>query len=80
VHRDDLIEAMLHFVKQRSDETRVVRQIDAAINRAVDMGFLSALKTEDDAFEVRRVLKAHLTADKLAQIKTSMATHAEENA
>jgi hypothetical protein len=80
VHRDDLVEAMLHFVKQRSDETRVVRQIDAAINRAADMGFLSALKTEEDAYEVRRVLKAHLTADKLAEIKASMETHAEENA
>lgn len=78
VHRDDLMEAMLRFVKERADETRAVRQIDAAIKRAVDMGFLSPLKTEGDTYEVRRVLKAHLTADKLAEIKATMEMHAEE--
>lgn len=77
VHLSDLVDAMLPYFRNRSDETRTMRSIESAINRALDMGFLAAMKTEDDAYEVRRVLKAHLTAEKLAEIKQTMDAHAE---
>jgi hypothetical protein len=78
VSREDLIEAMLPFFRERSDETRTVGTINAAINRIVGMGFITPMKSEEDAFEVRRILKAHLTADKLAEIKAVLETHVGE--
>lgn len=79
VRREDLVEAVLPYLKDRFDETKTIRSIDSAINRAVDMGFLSTMKTEDDTYEVQRVIKAHLTADKLVEVKQSILSHAEED-
>lgn len=76
VGRADLIEAMLPFFKDRSDETRTIGLINSAINRIADMGFITNMKNDDDAFEVRRILKAHVTADKLADIKAALEEHA----
>jgi hypothetical protein len=44
------------------------------------MGFITPLKTDEASFEVRRVLKAHLTADKLAEIKADLEVFAEPEA
>lgn len=80
VQLSDLVEAMLPYFRQQSDETKTIRSIERAINKTVEMGFLSPMKTEEDAYEVRRVLKAHLTADKLSEIQQTMEMHAEEEA
>ena len=73
VTREDLYEAVRPFFKERADETRFLRRIDSAIKRLGDMGFLTPLQgTSEDLFEVRRILKAHLTADKLAEIKEAL--------
>ncbi|MEX2400187.1 MAG: DUF4194 domain-containing protein [Rhodothermales bacterium] len=78
VSRADIVEAMLPFFKDRSDETRTVRLIDNAISRIAGMSFITPMKSDEDAFEVRRVLKAHVTADKLADIKSTLEEHAAE--
>lgn len=74
--RADFIEAMLPFFKDRSDETRTVELINRTINRIAEMGFIAPMKNDDEAFEVRRILKAHVTADKLAEIKAALEEHA----
>jgi hypothetical protein len=78
VSREDMIEAMLPFFRERSDETRSVSTINSAINRIEGMGFISTMKNDGDAFEVRRILKAHLTADKLGEVKAAMEAHVEK--
>ena len=80
VSRDELIEAMLPFMPPRGDETRSIRIIGAAVNRAVDMGFLTALKVEDDVYEVRRLVKAQLTVEKLTEVKRQLEEHASDAA
>jgi hypothetical protein len=42
-------------------------QIDAHIAKAVDMGFIRPLKTQDGMFEVRRILKAYVDAQWLSE-------------
>ena len=78
VSREDMVEAMLPFFKEKSDETRSVAVIHRAVERLAAMGFLTPLKTDEDAFEVRRILKAHVTADKLSEIKAVLEAHVEE--
>ncbi len=81
VSREDMIDAMLPFLRERSDETRTAAVINGAINRIAEMGFMTPMKNDQDTFEVRRILKAHLTADRLAEVKTALEAHAEnENA
>ncbi len=79
VSRDDMIEALLPFFKERSDETKTIGRINSAINRIADMGFITPMKTDADVFEVRRILKAHLTADKLSEIRAALETYVEED-
>ena len=71
--RDDMQEAVRPFLRERADETRFFDSIDRAINRVRDMGFLTPLqRTNEDLFEVRRILKDHLTAVKIAEIKEAL--------
>lgn len=78
VSRADIVEAMLPFFRERSDETRTIGVINSAVNRIAGMGFLRPMKTDDDVFEVRRILKAHLTADRLSEIRSALEAHVDE--
>lgn len=80
VTREDLHEAMRPFFREHADETRYLRRIDSAISRVRTMGFLTPLQgTREELFEVRRILKDHLTADRLAEIKHALETHADDD-
>jgi hypothetical protein len=78
VSRDDVIEAMRPFFREQSDETRFVKQVDAAINRVRELGFLTPLKGDDPVFEVRPILKAQLTPERLTEIREVLHAHAAD--
>jgi hypothetical protein len=78
-------ELLLPFLPPRTDERAVQSRIDSAIHRLVDLGFLKHITdTSSPAyFEVRRILKAKIDAEKLVEIKEKLAhygtsTHASE--
>lgn len=57
------------------DETNQVKQltkIDQAINKAIEIGFLRQLKTNEKRYEVCRIIKAFINADWLNQINTHL--------
>jgi hypothetical protein len=66
--RDEIVELVRVFLPFSSNEARLVNQIDAHINKIVDLGFLRRLKTAagPGGFEVRRILKAFVDAQWLA--------------
>ncbi len=66
---------MLPFLPQRTDERAVQRRIDSAIERLIELGFLKRMPDTDHPayFEVRRILKARIDAEKLAEIKERLA-------
>ena len=76
--QEDLIESMRPFFAEQTDETRLIEKISRAINRVRDMGFLSQLSTSDEekVYEVRRILKAKISAEMLESIKTKLENHA----
>lgn len=78
VTQEDLIESMRPFFAEQTDETRLIEKITRAINRVRDMGFLSQLSTSDEekVYEVRRILKAKISAEMLESIKTKLENHA----
>ena len=55
------------FLPESTNDARLVDNIDAHINRVVDMGFLRRLRGEQDLFEVRRILKAYVDGQWLAE-------------
>jgi hypothetical protein len=60
--RDDIVELMRTFLPPGSTEARLVDQIDAHINKVVELGFARRLRGQEQMIEVRRILKAFVDA------------------
>lgn len=68
---EQIHELMLPFLPERTDMRKVIRRIETAINQVSDLGFLKRLSSQQDVayFEIRRILKAKIDVEKLAEIK-----------
>lgn len=70
--REDMAELMRVFLPDGSNEARLVDRVDTTIGKVVDLGFLRRLKSGSGAtqerglYEVRRILKAFVDAQWLA--------------
>jgi hypothetical protein len=60
--RDEIVELMRTFMPPGSTETRLVDQIDAHLNKVIDLGFARRLRGQEQMIEVRRILKAFVDA------------------
>lgn len=61
--KDEILNMVKPFYKESTNEANQVRQIESAINRVVDEGFLRKMKTENDQYEINRIIKAFVNAD-----------------
>jgi hypothetical protein len=73
--RDDIVEMMRLFLPDAANQARLNDRIGADINRVVDMGFLRRLRGTNDKFEVRRILKAFVDAQWLADFDRRLAAY-----
>lgn len=75
--RDDIVELVRVFLPDSSNEARLIDQIETHINKIVDLGFLRRLKTASGpaSFEVRRILKAFVDAQWLADFDARLAAY-----
>jgi Domain of unknown function (DUF4194) len=74
--RAQIAEMLRVFLPATSNEARLLDQIDTHINKAVDLGFLRAAKSADPVFEVRRILKAFVDGQWLADFDAKLADYA----
>jgi len=73
--RNDVVEMMRLFFADGSNQVRLNDRINTDLNRVVDMGFLRRLRGTDDKFEVRRILKAFVDAQWLADFDRHLAAY-----
>jgi hypothetical protein len=78
--RDDIVELVRVFLPDNSNEAKLTDQIETHINRVVDLGFLRRLKPTSASaglasFEVRRILKAFVDAQWLADFDARLAAY-----
>ena len=66
--RDQIVDLIRVFASPELDDVRLGRQMDAHINRVVDLGFLHKLRGTTDQYEVRRIIRAFVDAQWLAQL------------
>lgn len=76
--REQLVELVRVFMPEGSNEARMIDQIDAHIAKVVDLGFLRRVKDADGQFEVRRILKAFVDGQWLAEFDQRLAAYAAE--
>ena len=73
--RDDIVEMTRLFLAETANQVRLNDKIGADLNRVVDMGFLRRLRGTNDRFEVRRILKAFVDAQWLADFDQRLAAY-----
>ena len=74
--RAQIAEMLRVFMPATSNEARLIDQIDANINKAVDLGFLRPAKSAEPVYEVRRILKAFVDGQWLADFDSKLTEYA----
>jgi len=64
--RDEVVELIRIFLPPASNEVKLIDQVDATLNKIADLGFIRRLKGERQMIEVRRIIKAFIDAQWLA--------------
>ncbi len=70
--REQISEMVSLFLAESPNEARQIDQIDTTIKKVVELGFLRALRGQRDTFEVRRILKAYVDAQTLADFAAKL--------
>ncbi|NNM51228.1 MAG: DUF4194 domain-containing protein [Pseudomonadales bacterium] len=79
--RDNIVELVRVFLPDGPNEAKLIDQIETTINKVAELGFLQKLKssggssTGPASYEVRRILKAFVDAQWLAEFDTRLASY-----
>ena len=78
--RDEIVDLGRVFLPDGPNEARLIDQMETTINKAIELGFLHKLKTAGSAtgpasYEVRRILKAFVDAQWLAEFDARLAVY-----
>ncbi len=76
--RDEVAELLRVFLPEGSNEAKLIDQVDTHLNKIVDLGFVRRLKHQSgqtQMFEVRRILKAFVDAQWLAEFDERLAAY-----
>lgn len=66
--REEIENQMKLYLKESSNEAVIHKQIDNAIRKVEDEGFLRRMKTEQEQYEVNRIIKAFVNADQIRDL------------
>jgi hypothetical protein len=75
--REQIIEMLRVFLPSTSNEARLFDQIDTNLNKCAELGFLRPVKTGESAYEVRRILKAFVDGQWLAEFDDRLTEYAK---
>lgn len=66
--REEIENQMKLYLKESSNEATTYKQIDNAIRKVVEEGFLRRMKTEQEQYEVNRIIKAFVNTDQIRDL------------
>jgi hypothetical protein len=61
--RQEMIDMVQMFMRESTDEAKIVNEINRHIDRVRDMGFLRRLAGQEDTYEVQRILRSFINAE-----------------
>lgn len=82
--RDAVVELVRVFLPSGSNESRLIDQVETQLNKVIELGFVRRLKVEssgtarkgaESMYEVRRILKAFVDAQWLAEFDARLAQY-----
>jgi len=73
--RDEIVELIRVFLPSGSNEAKLIDQVETHLNKIIELGFVRRLKAPggEQAFEVRRILKAYVDAQWLVEFDQRLA-------
>jgi len=74
--RDQIVDMLRVFLADSTDDARVVDRVDTTLKQAADLGFVRQLRGQPDQWEVRRILKAYVDAQTLADFAGKLREYA----
>ncbi len=78
--RDQVVEMVRVFLPENSNEAKLIDNVDSHLNKIADLGFVRRLKPQSgqaQMFEVRRILKAFVDAQWLAEFDKRLISYRE---
>lgn len=76
--RDEIVDLIRVFLPASSNEARLIDQVETHLNKVVELGFVRRMKAapgQAAMFEVRRILKAFVDAQWLAEFDARLAAY-----
>lgn len=75
--RDEVVEIVRIFLPEGSNESKLTDRIDATLAKVVELGFIRRLRGQDQMYEVRRIIKAYVDAQWLADFDARLSVYRE---
>lgn len=76
--RDEVVELIRIFLPAGSNEVKLIDQVDAALNKIAELGFLRRLRGQGQMIEVRRIIKAFVDAQWLTDFDERLAEYRQQ--
>lgn len=73
--RDEVVELVRIFLPAGSNEVKLIDQIDGTLNKIAELGFIRRLRGQGQMIEVRRIIKAFIDAQWLADFDERLAEY-----
>ncbi|MDJ1371895.1 DUF4194 domain-containing protein [Gulosibacter molinativorax] len=82
LERDQIVEMLRIFLRDSTNEARILKQVDQTITKVVELGFLHKLRGSQGrgAWEVRRILKAYVDVETMADFAGKLEAYAQSEA
>lgn len=75
--RDQIVDMLRVFLADSTNEARVIDRVDTTLKQAAELGFVRPLRNQPEHWEVRRILKAYVDAQTLADYAEKLREYAE---
>ncbi|MBM9538313.1 DUF4194 domain-containing protein [Desulfobulbus alkaliphilus] len=78
--RDEVVELIRIFLPAGSNEVKLIDQVDATLNKIAELGFIRRLRGQGQMIEVRRIIKAFVDAQWLADFEQRLEEYRNQGA
>ncbi|MBD1399563.1 DUF4194 domain-containing protein [Pelovirga terrestris] len=76
--REEVVELIRIFLPEGSNEIKLIDQVDATLNKIAELGFVRRLRGQGQMIEVRRIIKAYVDAQWLADFDQRLAEYQQQ--
>ena len=76
--RDEVVELVRIFLPAGSNEVKLIDQVESTLNKIAELGFVRRLRGQKQMIEVRRIIKAFVDAQWLADFDQRLAAYRQQ--